>query len=100
MFLISNSLSTKCNMSTSCCIPLLLQVGRDMAELASRILTNKSGSGYLSGLFRDVVFESGVDGSIETAVKRAQDDNMAICLLFGGETTVQVRGSGKGMLTR
>lgn len=68
-----------------------------MAELARRIITNPRGHNFLSKLFSGVkAFGAGIDQEIELKACEAERTNTALCLLFGGETTVEVKGSGKG----
>lgn len=71
----------------------MLQVGRDMVTLAER-LRNKESEDLLEGLFT----ESGPIScqALVEAVAKSRETKQLVCLLFGGETTVEVKGSGKG----
>ncbi|XP_067933910.1 glycerate kinase-like [Watersipora subatra] len=77
------------------------QVGRDMAELARRILQGVGDTHYLEGLFGDTLdmsteMKTSLEKELQAEVQKSKKDNTPLCLLFGGETTVHVMGSGKG----
>ena len=83
------------------CVYLLsffVQVGRDMAELAWRII--KSDDQLLEGLFQDTHnYPDGLQDTLRQAIPEAKQSSQPLCLLFGGETTVEVKGSGNGIQT-
>ncbi|KAF6030045.1 GLYCTK [Bugula neritina] len=73
------------------------QVGRDMAELAKRILNTGEDLDYVEGLFEGTVaFEEDINNKIKQAKDLAIEQNSQVCVLFGGETTVEVTGTGRG----
>jgi len=68
-----------------------------MAELAKRILNTGENLDYIEGLFEGTVaFEEDINNKIKQAKDLAIEQNSQVCLLFGGETTVEVTGSGRG----
>lgn len=68
-----------------------------MAKLAQRIVQQDVPTQLLDGLFTDtLVFSDGLHETLSRAMTEARETKRSICLLFAGETTVEVKGKGKG----
>ena len=50
----------------------------------------------LDGILLSISDRVEINQSLHAAVRQARREKMSLCLLCGGETTVNVRGKGKG----
>ncbi|XP_064115365.1 glycerate kinase-like [Macrobrachium nipponense] len=92
---------TDCSMILSSCLQgKASDIGKKMSELAAVITSILCGSGD-TDMLRETLFTDLYIGSRERVrfinlLEKVSKDQCPICLIFGGETTVHVKGTGLG----